>query len=105
MRAHPPRARRPPHGGWHDLPFVTAGLGEALNRARRAGDRDVAIAGGASTINQYLAAGAIEQLHLHIAPIVLGAGERLSVGVGDIELTPVGVVGSPGITHVRYRVG
>jgi dihydrofolate reductase len=86
--------------------FVTDGIESALEQARAAaGDQDVSIAGGAATVNQYLAAGLLDELYLHIAPVVLGAGERLFVGVGDPKLEPVHVVGSPAATHVKYRIG
>jgi dihydrofolate reductase len=86
--------------------FVTEGIEAALEQARAAaGDQDVAVAGGASTVNQYLAAGLLDELFLHIAPIVLGGGARLLVGVGDPKLEPVEVVASPAVTHIRYRVG
>ena len=85
--------------------FVTDGIESALEQARAAaGDRDVSIAGGASAVSQYLAAGLLDELHLHIVPVVLGAGERLLDDVGDPELEPVEVVASPAVTHVRYRV-
>jgi dihydrofolate reductase len=86
--------------------FVTEGLQSALAQARAAaGDLDVAIAGGASTVRQCLAAGHLDELYLHIVPILLGAGERLLDGAGDPELEPVEVLASPAATHVRYRVG
>jgi dihydrofolate reductase len=85
--------------------FVTDGIESALERARAAaGDGDVAVAGGASVVRQYLAAGMLDELHLHIVPVILGAGERLLEDVGDPTLEPVGVVASPAVTHVRYRV-
>jgi dihydrofolate reductase len=85
--------------------FVTDGIGSALDRAvEAAGDRSVAIAGGASTVNQYLAAGLVDELHLHVAPVLLGGGERLFEGVPRLALEPVQVVGSPGVTHVKYRI-
>lgn len=56
-------------------------------------------------MNQYLAAGLLEELRLHIAPIVLGAGERLFEGVGDLALEPVAASRTPLVTHVTYRVG
>jgi dihydrofolate reductase len=85
--------------------FVTDGIEAALEQARAAaGDQDVSIAGGAATVNQYLAAGLLEELFLHVAPIVLGDGARLLVGVGDLKLEPVEVVASPAATHIRYRV-
>jgi dihydrofolate reductase len=85
--------------------FVTDGIASALEQARAAaGDRKVAIAGGASAVRQFLAAGVLDELYLHIVPIVLGAGERLLEDVGDPILEPVEVVASPAVTHVRYRV-
>lgn len=85
--------------------FVTEGIEAALEQARAAaGDGDVAVAGGASTVRQYLAAGLLDELYLHIAPVVLGAGERLLEDVGDPTLEPIEVVHSPLVTHVRYRV-
>jgi dihydrofolate reductase len=85
--------------------FVTEGIDAALKQARAAaGDRDVAIAGGASTVNQYLAAGAIDELWLHIAPVTLGAGERLFEGLGQLTLEPVSTRQTDLVTHVRYRV-
>jgi dihydrofolate reductase len=85
--------------------FVTEGIEAALEQARAAaGDRDVNVAGGASTVNQCLAAGLIDELQLHVAPVLLHAGERLFDGVGDLELQPIEVAGSPAATHVRYRL-
>ena len=85
--------------------FVTGGVDAALEEARQAaGPLDVAVAGGASTVRQFLAAGLLDELHLHIVPILLGAGERLLDGVGDVALELVEVVASPVVTHVRYRV-
>jgi dihydrofolate reductase len=85
--------------------FVTGGIEAALEHARAAaGDENVAIAGGASTVNQYLAAGLLDELYLHIAPVILGGGERLFAGVGDPTLEPVKVVASPAATHIKYRV-
>ena len=85
--------------------FVTDGIEPALEQARMAaGGKDVAIAGGASAVQQYLAAGLLDELYLHIVPIILGAGERLFVDVGNPSLEPVNVVASPAVTHVKYRV-
>ncbi|MCW2916242.1 MAG: 5-amino-6-(5-phosphoribosylamino)uracil reductase, partial [Actinomycetia bacterium] len=85
--------------------FVTDGIESALAQAREAaGHGDVAIAGGAQTVNQYLAAGLIDELRLHIAPVILGAGERLLDGVGDLTLEPLSVSGTNLVTHLTYRV-
>jgi len=87
--------------------FVTDGIESALEQARdAAGDKDVMIGGGADAINQYLAAGLVDELELHIAPVVLGGGARLFEGVGpDLALEQIRVVDAPGVTHVKYRVG
>lgn len=85
--------------------FVTGGVEAAHEQARAAaGGDDVLVAGGPSAINQFLAAGLLDELRLHIVPIVLGDGERLLERVGDATLEPVEVVGSPAATHVTYRV-
>jgi dihydrofolate reductase len=101
---HHPREPLEMQGGT-TFHFVTDGIESALDQASAAaGDRDVLIAGGANTIQQYLAAGLLDELYLHIVPILLGAGERLLENVGDPKLEPVEVVASPGATHVKYRV-
>jgi dihydrofolate reductase len=85
--------------------FVTDGIQSALEQARAAaGDQDVAIAGGASAVQQYLRAGLLDELYLHIVPTILGAGERLLEDVGDPTLEPVKVIATPAVTHVKYRV-
>src|SRR5229473_1356678 len=101
---HHPRRPLPMLGGT-TFTFVTNGINSALEQAQAAGgDQDVAIAGGASTIRQYLAAGSLDELYLHIVPVILGAGERLLEDVGDSVLEPVKVVASPAVTHVKYRI-
>jgi dihydrofolate reductase len=85
--------------------FVTDGIESTLEQAEAAaGDQDVAIAGGAIAIQQYLAAGKLDELHLHVVPIILGGGERLLDNIGKANLEPVEVVGSPAVTHLKYRV-
>jgi dihydrofolate reductase len=85
--------------------FVTDGIESALRQARtEAGAQDVAIAGGASTVRQALRAGALDELYLHVVPIILGAGERLLEDIGDPTLEPVSVVAAPAVTHIKYRV-
>ena len=86
--------------------FVTDGIHAALERARAAaGGRDVYIGGGAKTINQYLAAGLVDELELSVVPVILGGGARLFEGVGpDVRLDLVRVVEAPGVTHLKYRV-
>ncbi|GAA4177210.1 dihydrofolate reductase family protein [Phytohabitans flavus] len=85
--------------------FVTDGIASALSQAREAaGDGDVVIAGGATAINQYLAAGLIDELQLHIVPLTLGAGTRLFEGVPQLKLEQVRSRAASLVTHVTYRV-
>jgi dihydrofolate reductase len=101
---HHPRASIPMDGGT-TFHFVGDGIESALQQARAAaGDRDVDIAGGASTVNQYLKAGLLDELWVHLPPVVLGGGERLFADVGDLRLEQVTALGSPTVTHVKYRV-
>jgi dihydrofolate reductase len=99
-------AREPqPMDGGTTYYFVTDGIESALGQARAAaGDGDVAIQGGATTINQYLAAGLIDELRLHIVPLTLGAGTRLFEGVPPLKLEQVKSRAARQVTHVTYRV-
>lgn len=87
--------------------FVTDGIQAAVEQARAAaGSKDVHVAGGANVIQQYLGAGLLDELELHVVPLLLGGGVRLLDQVGD---APIGleldrVAGSPHVTHLRYRV-
>ncbi|WEK13005.1 MAG: dihydrofolate reductase family protein [Candidatus Microbacterium phytovorans] len=84
--------------------FVTAGFDAAYARAvEAADDRGVAIAGGASTVRQALAAGVVDELTLDIAPVLLGSGERIFDGDPTFNFEPVEVLHSPLATHVKYR--
>jgi dihydrofolate reductase len=101
---HRPREPLPMQGGT-TFNFVTTGIRSALEQARSAaGEKDVSIAGGAHAVRQFIAAGLLDELYLHIVPIALGAGERLLENVGDPTLVPVKVVASPAVTHVKYRI-
>ncbi len=86
--------------------FVTGGIHEALDRARAAAaGMDVRIGGGANTIQQYLRAGVIDELHVAIAPVLLGSGERL---FEDVDMRALGYecvqfVGSEKATHIVLR--
>jgi dihydrofolate reductase len=85
--------------------FVTDGIESALAQARAAArDGDVSIHGGATTINQYLAAGLTDELRLHIVPFTLGAGTRLFEGVPPLKLEQVKSRPARLVTHVTYRV-
>jgi dihydrofolate reductase len=86
--------------------FVTDGIESALDKAKEAADgKDVSLGGGASAAQQYLAAGLLDELQLHVAPLLLGDGVRLFDGLpgpGELELDRV--IASPTVTHLRYRV-
>jgi dihydrofolate reductase len=87
--------------------FVTGGIDEALARARAAaGEKNVILMGGADLIRQYLAAGAVDELTLTIAPVLLGGGKRLFDGSErtDIAFERTAVIESPFATHLRYDV-
>ena len=101
---HHPREPLSMEGGT-SFDFITGGIESALERAREAaGDQDVMVAGGARAIQQYLAAGLLDELQLHVVPVLLGGGERLLEDAGDPRLEPVEVFGSPAVTHITYRV-
>ncbi|MEU0389366.1 dihydrofolate reductase family protein [Streptomyces chartreusis] len=101
---HHPREPQPMDGGttYH---FVTDGIASALAQARAAaGDGDVLILGGATTVNQYLTAGLVDELRLHIVPFTLGAGTRLFEGVPPLKLEQVRSRPASLVTHLTYRV-
>jgi dihydrofolate reductase len=84
--------------------FVTDGIESALEQARRAaGGKDVALAGGANAAQQYLKAGLVDEMQLHVVPTLLGGGERLFDGVGDLHgLALVETVAAPNVTHLKF---
>jgi len=85
--------------------FVTYGIESALERAVAAADgKDVTIVGGASTVQQYLRAGLVDELSVHVAPVLLGGGERLfdNLGGGPVGLELVELEASPAAAHFRY---
>jgi len=87
--------------------FVTDGLESGLRQARAAaGDKDVSVAGGANTIQQLLKAGLLDELQIHIVPVLLGGGVRLfgQMGTAHVELEKSRVIDSPGVTHLKFRV-
>jgi dihydrofolate reductase len=87
--------------------FVTDGIESTLEQAQTAaGERDVHIAGGANTVQQYLRAGLIDELQLHVAPLLLGGGVRLldDLGPDKLKLETIRMVESPSVTHLQYRV-
>jgi dihydrofolate reductase len=101
---HHPRERLETEGGTTFI-FVSDGIESAFEQARQAaGGRDVVLGGGASAIQQYLAAGLIDEFELHIVPVLLGDGERLLDNVGNLSVEQVRAIEAPGVTHIKYRV-
>lgn len=101
---HHPREAVEMEGGttYH---FVTDGVEAALEQARAVpGDADIAIAGGASTVNQYLAAGLLDELRLHISPFTAGTGTRVFEGVPPLRFEQVSTRAASLVTHVTYRI-
>jgi dihydrofolate reductase len=93
--------------GGTSFAFVTDGIEAALEQARAAaGDRDVALAGGASVAQQYLKAGLLDELQIHLVPVLLGGGVRLfdRLGSAPVELEATRVIVSPAVTHLKFRV-
>lgn len=87
--------------------FVTDGIEAALERARQAaGSQDVQINGGADVAQQFLNAGLLDEIRLHLVPTLLGAGTRLFDGVRtDVRLVPREAQNQPAVTHLVYDVG
>ncbi|MDG9677982.1 dihydrofolate reductase family protein [Micromonospora parva] len=107
---HRPRQRLV-KGGGTSFTYVTDGVASAVEQARAvAGGKDVAVAGGGSLVRQVLKAGLLDELELHVVPVVLGTGLRVfdaDLDLGDregIELTPTRVLATPQVTHIRYAV-
>lgn len=111
------QARRPVFVVTHQAPatspengvytFVTGGIEQALGQAQAvAGSKDVSVMGGASIGQQYLDAGLVDEVQIHLVPVLLGAGTRLfdRLGVTHRPLEVVQVLEAPGVTHLRYRV-
>jgi dihydrofolate reductase len=101
---HQPRETLQREGGT-TFTFVTAGIEAALEQARRAAaGRDVALAGGADVAQQYLRAGLVDEMEIHLVPILLGRGERLFEGVGtDLHgLQLVRTVATPQVVHLKF---
>jgi dihydrofolate reductase len=87
--------------------FVTDGIASAVDRAKAAaGDNDVLVMGGPTVARQALRAGLVDEIRLHLVPVLLGAGSWLfeDLGPEPIELEPTEVVASPAVTHQRFRV-
>lgn len=102
--SHKQRASIPMEGGttYH---FVAGGIEAAFSAAKEAaGEKNIAVMGGANTINQFLSAGLLDELWLHTAPIIIGSGARLFEGIAGLQLEPLETSGTSLITHVKYRI-
>ncbi len=107
---HRPRQTLPRQGGT-SFTYVTSGIESAIDQARAAAKgKNVAIAGGGTLLRQVIKLGLLDELELHIIPVILGEGMRLlgpDLGLGGkegIELTPARVVATAGVTHMRYKI-
>jgi len=94
-------------GGGNTFTFVTDGIEAALEQARLAAEgKDVSLAGGAKAAQQYLNAGLVDEMEISLVPTLLGAGERLFDGVGDLgHFRLVRTVAAPGVTHLKFVRG
>lgn len=101
--------REPPvKDGGTTFTFVTDGIESALVQAEEAaGGRDIALAGGAGVAQQFLRAGLVDEMQLHVAPGLLGGGTRLldNLEGANLELECIRVIAARGVTHLKYRIG
>jgi dihydrofolate reductase len=103
---HHPRAAVEMAGGT-TFHFVTDGIESAVEQAKEAaGGKDVMLWGGAQIINHSLAAGLLDELELHVVPVLLRGGARLfdNLGEAGVQLEQVRAVEAPGVAHLKYRV-
>ena len=102
---HHPREKVAMRGGTTFI-FVSDGFDSAFEQARAAAeDQNISVAGGAETIQEALAAGCLDEIQVHVVPLLLGGGTRL-FGDGKLkQLEPMRVIDSPTVTHIRYRLG
>jgi dihydrofolate reductase len=103
---HHPRETLPKSGGT-TFHFVTDGVESALDQAKEAaGGKDVALGGGADIAQQYLRAGLIDELQIHLVPVLLGEGARLfdKLDPAAVRLECTRAIHAPGVTHLKYRV-
>jgi dihydrofolate reductase len=85
--------------------FVTDGIESALKQAKAAAaGKDVSVAGGANIVQQFLKAGLLDEIQIHLVPVLFGGGRRLFEQIDKLELEPARVIESLGVTHLRYRV-
>jgi len=101
---HHPRQSEEKKGGT-TFHFVTDGFESALKQAREAaGHKDIQISGGAQAIQQFLKAGHIDELQMHISPVLLHSGVRLLENIDGVALEKIRTIDSPLVTHIKFRV-
>jgi dihydrofolate reductase len=103
---HHPREPLQMQGGT-TFHFVSDGIESALRQAKDAArGGDISLPGGASVVNQYLAAGLVDEIDISIAPLIVGTGERLFAGLdrGTLKLKQIRAVDAPGVTHIKYEL-
>lgn len=101
---HHPRETVKKEGGT-SFSFVTEGTESALKLAKEAaGNQDILIAGGANAIQQFIKAGVLDELQIHMVPLILGGGTRLFENLGNIKLEKIRVIDSPMVTHLKFRL-
>lgn len=90
--------------GGTSFTFVTDGIESALSQAKKvAGNENISIAGGANVIQQFIKAGHLDELQIHMVPLLLGGGTRLLDNLGDTKLEKIKVIDSPLVTHLKFQ--
>ncbi len=85
--------------------FVTNGIEIALKQAEETADgKDIMVLGGANTIQQFIRAGLLDELEIHLVPILLGSGTRLFDNLGALKLEKTAAKDTPAVTHLRYKI-
>ncbi len=85
--------------------FIADGLESCLEQAKAvAGKKDICIAGGANTVQQFIKAGLVDEIRIHLVPVLLGEGLRLFEHIGAVKLEQTKVIESVGVTHLRFDV-
>jgi dihydrofolate reductase len=99
------QARQMVSNGGVPFVFVDNGIESALARAQvAAGEKAICVAGGAATVQQYLNAGLVDEVQIHLVSLLLSDGLRLFDQVAPLQLERTRVLESPGVTHLRFRV-
>ena len=99
-----PREKVTKEGGT-TFTFVTDGVESALKQAKEAaGDKDIQISGGANAIQQFIKAGLVDEIQIHMPHVLLGGGRKLLENLGDAKMEKIKVIDSPDVTHLLFRI-